>query len=199
MKRIGPSLTVMFAVAVISGCGHAPTAPLVDSPDSSSLKTGAAPASVAPKPGGPVSPPATDPVPGDYDAPTATSVKSTTNVNGSVGKSLSLGHVRVDIPKLAYHGKADVSIAEPDPAALEVHITILPVSKGRLLKPAVITFDAAACGQDCRLMQVQQFDSARNAWVEIPASVDAANGTISASTPTLGRFKAVCEVKRVGR
>jgi len=197
MKRIGPSLTVMFAVAVISGCGRTPTSPLVDSPTSSLTKPGAGSASLAPAPG-PVTPPSTDPVPTDYDAPTATMVNSTTNVNGAVGKSLTLGHIQVDIPKLAYRGKADVTITEPDPARLEVHITISPVSKGRLLKPAVITFDAAACGEDPRLMKVQQLDSALNAWVEIPGNVDAANGTISISTMRLGRFKAVCEAKRVG-
>ena len=198
MKRIGTSLTVMFAVTVISGCGRTPTSPLVDSPTTSSLtRPGAEAASIAPTPG-PITPPATDPAPGDVDAPTATTVNSTTTLNGAVVNSLSLGHVRVDIPKLAYRGKADVTLTESDPARLEVRISISPVSKGRLLKAALITFDAAACGEDSRLMKVQRYDSALAAWVDIPSTVDAANGTIAASTMTLGKFKAVCEAKRVG-
>lgn len=198
MKRIGPSLTVMFAVAVISGCGRTPTSPLVDSPATSSVtKPGAGAASIAPTPG-PITPPTTDPVPGDVDAPTATTVNSTTTVNGAVGSSLNLGHVRVDIPKLAYRGKGDVTLTEPDPARLEIRVSISPVSKGRLRVPALITFDAAACGQDCRLLKVQKYDSTGGVWVEIPGTVDAANGTIAVSTMTLGKFKAVCEAKRVG-
>ena len=198
MKRIGTSFTVMFAVTVISGCGRTPTSPLVDSPTTSSLtRPGAEAASIAPTPG-PITPPATDPAPGDVDAPTATTVNSTTTLNGAVVNSLSLGHVRVDIPKLAYRGKADVTLTESDPARLEVRISISPVSKGRLLKAALITFDAAACGEDSRLMKVQRYDSALAAWVDIPSTVDAANGTIAASTMTLGKFKAVCEAKRVG-
>lgn len=199
MKRIGSPLAVAVAVAVISGCGRTPTSPLVDSPASSSLtKPGAAGAGVQPTPG-PVTPPTTDPVPADApDAPTATTVNATTNVNGATGKSLSLGHVRLLVPKHAYRGKADITITEPDPARLEAHLTISPADKNRFFQPVVLTFDAAAVGEDCRMMQVLQFDSAKNAWVEIPSTVDELNGTISAPLLRLGKFKAVCEAKRVG-
>ncbi len=198
MKRINP-FAVAVAVAVLTGCGRTPTSPLVDSPAASSLtKPAAAGASLQPTPG-PITPPTTDPIPSDApDAPTATTVNSTTNVNGATGKSLALGHVRLLVPKHAYRGKADITITEPDPARLEARIAISPADKARFLVPLILTFDAAACGEDCRMMEVLQFDSATNAWVQIPSSVDANNGTIWASITKLGKFKAVCETKRVG-
>ena len=199
MKRIGSPLAVAVAVAVISGCGRTPTSPLVDSPASSSItKPGAAAASLQPTPG-PVTPPPTDPVPADApDAPTATTVNSTTSVNGAVGKSLALGHVRVVVPKHAWRGKADLTITEPDPARLEAHLAITPADKARFQQPLTLIFDAASCGEDSRMMKILHFDSSLNAWVEIESSVDAAGGTISASITKLGKFKAVCEAKRVG-
>jgi hypothetical protein len=199
MKRIGSPLAVAVAVAVISGCGRTPTSPLVDAPASSSLtKPAATSTGIQPTPG-PVTPPTTDPNPADApDAPTATTVNSTTNVNGASGKSLALGHVRLVVPKHAYRGKADITITEPDPTRLEARLAITPADKARFQVPLTLIFDAAACGEDCRMMQVVRFDSAANAWVEIPSSVDAANGTLSASITQLGRFKAVCEAKRVG-
>lgn len=198
MKRINP-FAVAVAVAVLSGCGRTPTSPLVDSPAASSLtKPGAAGAGLQPSPG-PVTPPSTDPVPSDApDAPTATTVNSTTNVNGATGKSMALGHVRLLVPKHAYRGKADITITEPDPALLQAHIAITPPDKARFLVPLILTFDAAALGEDCRMMQIQQFDSASGTWVTISSTVDADNGTIWAPITKLGKFKAVCEAKRVG-
>ena len=198
MKRINP-FAVAVTVAVLSGCSRTPTAPMVDSPAASSLaKPAAGGAGQQPSPG-PVTPPTTDPVPSDApDAPTATTVNSTTNVNGATGNSLALGHVRLLIPRHAYRGKADITITEPDPALLQAHIAISPVDKARLQLPLILTFDAAALGEDCRMMQIVQWDSASGTWVAIASTADANNGTIWAPITKLGKFKAVCEAKRVG-
>ena len=199
-KRIGfPVLAGVLAVGLF-GCGHAPTAPLVDSP-SALAKPGASSASLAPAPG-PIGLPPTDPGsagPSDApDPPTATQVNSTTTVNGAAGRALALAHVQLIVPKHAYRGRADISITEPDPNRLEAHLAITPAEKNHFAQPVTIVFDAAGCGEDCRLMQIQWFDTQHNAWVAIESSIDVANGTISAQLMHFSKYRAVCEVKRVG-
>jgi len=199
-KRFGsPILAYVFAVVGIGivGCGHAPTAPMVDSP-SAAVKTGASAASLAPTPG-PITQPGTDPVPPDpVDAPTATSMQSTTTVNGISGRTVVLGHVEIVVPHRAYRGKADITIWEPDPNGLEAHLTISPASKNHFSQPVTLVFDAAGCGADCRLMQIQWFDPAQSRWVPIESTINAANGTISAQLMHFSKYRAVCETKRVG-
>ncbi len=200
-KRIGvPVLAGVLAIGLF-GCGHAPTAPMLDASTSAVTKSGAVASSLAPTPG-PVGQPGTDPGmtgPSDViDAPTAISMQSMTSVNGMAGRSLSLGHVRLIVPNHSYRGKADISISEPDPSRLEVHLAITPASKNHFSQPITLIFDAAGCGEDCRLMQIQWFDPAQNLWVPIESSVDIAAGTISAQLPHFSKYRAVCEAKRVG-
>jgi len=181
---------LIVSLAALTGCGHAPTAPLLDS---SIAQAGPQVAAFGPSREDPGSTPI-EPL----DAPTTTQVVSTTSVNGAVGKSIDLGNVHLVIPKHAFRGKADVTVTVPDPTKLEARLSISPADKNRLYKPLLLQFDAQAVGLDCRTTQILWFDVTLNQWVEVPTSFDFASGMVSAEITRFSKYKATCELKRVG-
>ena len=190
MNRIGSriyAIAAALSLVAICGCGRTPTSPLLDSMEDASTPAAAkAPAS----PSG-LQPPYYGPDPSQPER-----AESSVMVNGGRGATLQVGNMTVRIPKHAFSGRAMVSVNVPDPTKLHVQLSITPSWKNRFNIPVTLEFDGAACGEDVRLMSVEEFDAPTSEWVAIASTPDHPSGKLRAQLGHFSEYRATCELKR---
>ena len=186
-NRILASAMALGLIATM-GCGHAPMAPQVDT-QGTTVEGGGMAAKIGAESSG-LQPPYYAPEPVE-----PTSSEHAVQVQGAKGAKIKVDNVTVNIPKLAFLGKADI-IVTPDPAKLQVKLDIRPASKNHFNKPVVLEFDTRACGEDMRYMQILWFDAEINEWVQIPSVADPVAGTVTAQLSHFSEYKAECGVKK---
>lgn len=191
--------TLAAWLLAVNGCGTVPTAPQIDpggAPAGSSMKGGAAGGAMAESRGDPASLVPRDILPPKLEPPILEpALETTETIAGTIGGTLSVDAVQLDIPKDAIDGSADVTLRVSQDNPLEVQLEISPADKNHFDTPVKLQFDVSAAQIDPRVMVIFWFDPSTNLWVPVPTTVDAAHATLSADLPHFSRYKAASEVE----
>lgn len=162
-----PFLALALVAALMTGCGRAPTAPVV-TPEpvaSQAAKPAAAEAGLI----------------GDLVGRVARLVVRTLHLVGSLGGSLTNGRWTVVLPPGAVDGNGQVTLAVANAASADCHLEIFPRSLNDFSVPVTLTASCASVpASELADYVIYWYDPAARRWVEQPSEVNLAARTVSA-------------------
>jgi hypothetical protein len=188
-NRFVAALLIASTVLVVgSGCGQAPTAPIVPASTSTSATAGVAatPGAAAQSSsllGGLVG------TVGTVVGGLVKLVVRTLDIVGNIGGTLINGRFRVDVPAGAIDGNATISISTSAQSP-ECQLDITPADRNHFAVPVKLTIDCSSVSPTVlRNYVVLWWNPATSAWEAVPGStVDLNKRTVSAPLQHFSRY-----------
>jgi len=185
---------LVMGMVVLAGCGHAPTAPVIENSGAATLREAPSHGAISQERQDP-SVALDNPVLSRPQTAGPQAIATSVQIHGKDGGDVTLAGVTVHVPANAFKGNATLTLTIPDAARPECELAVSPPSKDKFSVPAMISFNAAAIA-DVRAMVVYEFDAGEGMWMPLPCSVNAQGKVLAAQIFHGSKYKADTEAVR---